>query len=133
MRFLKLNCYPFVSMPYSLSLNNKINRLYERCLRIIYNDKCFEETSFEELLVKDNSVSIHHNNIYALAMEMYKVVNGVSPEIKNDVFKLKDHQTHYHLRHTAQFTVDPVHSMFGFKKQIRKWKRLNCPCRICKT
>ena len=33
-----------------------INRLHERCLRIIYNDKL---SNFEELLNKDNSVSIH--------------------------------------------------------------------------
>ena len=36
--------------------NNKINRLHERCLRLIYNDK---HSSFEELLEKDSSVSIH--------------------------------------------------------------------------
>ena len=29
-----------------------------------------------------NSVSIHRNNIHALAIEMYKVVNGMSPEMK---------------------------------------------------
>ena len=32
---------------------------------------------------KDNSVSIHHNNKHALANEMYKVVDGLSPEIMN--------------------------------------------------
>ena len=50
-------------------LNNKINRLHERCLRMIYNDKI---SNFEELLTKDNSVSIHHSNIHALAIEIYK-------------------------------------------------------------
>ena len=45
--------------------------------------------AFEELLHKDNSVSIHHNNIHALAIEMNKVVNGTSPEIMNKVFKKK--------------------------------------------
>ena len=68
----------------SRNLNNKINRLFERCLRITYNDKL---SNFEELLHKDNSVSIHHNNRPALATEMYKVVNGTSPEIMNEVFK----------------------------------------------
>ena len=36
--------------------NRKINRLHERCLRIIYND---EQSSFKMLLEKDSSVSIH--------------------------------------------------------------------------
>ena len=56
------------------SLNNKINRLRERCLRIICNDK---HSTFEELLAKDNSVSVHHNNIHAIAIEIYKMVNSI--------------------------------------------------------
>ena len=109
--FLKaqFNYCPPVSMFHNRSLNNKINRLHERCLRIIYNDK---HSNFEELLVKDNSVSIHHNNIHTLAIEMYKVVNGMSPEIMNDIFKLREN-THYNLRHTSQFLVDPILSMFN--------------------
>ena len=52
---------------------------------MIYNNKI---SNFEELLNKDNSVSIHHNNIHALAIEMYKVANDMSPDIMNEVFKL---------------------------------------------
>ena len=37
-------------------LNNKINRLHERCLRIVY---CDNRSSFEDLLDKDKSVSIY--------------------------------------------------------------------------
>ena len=73
--------------------NNKMNRLPERCLRLIYNDKC---SSFEELLVKDKSVSIHHRNIHALAIEMFKVYTKTSPEIMREVFQIKD-QGHYFL------------------------------------
>ena len=58
-------------MFYSRSLNNKINRLHERCFRIIYNDT---RSNFEELLNKDNSISIQHNNIHSFAIEVYKVV-----------------------------------------------------------
>ena len=38
-------------MCYDSTYNNKINRLHERCLRLIYINK---GSSFEELLVKDN-------------------------------------------------------------------------------
>ena len=96
-------------MFHSRSLNNKINRPHGSCLRIIYNDK---HSNFEELLVKDNSVSIHHNNIHTLAIEIYKVANGICPEIMNDIFKLREN-THYNLRHTSQFLVDPIHSVFN--------------------
>ena len=40
-------------------------------------------STFKELLEKDNSVSVHYRNIQALAIEMYKVVNGMSPETMN--------------------------------------------------
>ena len=144
-------------MFHSRALNNKINRLHERCLRIIYNDKL---SNFEELLVKDNSVSIHHNNIHTLAIEMYKVANNISPEIMKDVFKLRE-ETYYNLRHTTEFVTNQINSVYhgsesasylgpkiweqipnaiknkdsliGFKKEIKKWIPLNCPCRICKT
>ena len=43
---------------------------------------------------------------------MYKVINGIYPEIMNEVFKLRE-ETHYHLRHTTQFLVDPIHSVFN--------------------
>ena len=84
----------------------------------------------------------------------------VGPEIINDIFKLRGNP-HYNLRDTSQFLVDPIQSVFigsesasylgrkiweeiptdaknkdsliGFKKEIKKWKPLNCPCRICKT
>ena len=42
-------------------MNNKIiNRLHEKCLRIVYNDKT---SSFEELLGKHGSVTIHTRNL----------------------------------------------------------------------
>ena len=49
---------------------NKITRLHEICLRLIYNDK---RSSFEDVLEKDNSVSINHKNLQALAIEMFNV------------------------------------------------------------
>ena len=45
-----------VWMLHSCTLNNKINRWYERCLRIVYNDK---KSTQENLLVTDRSASVH--------------------------------------------------------------------------
>ena len=58
----QLNYCPTTWMFHSCSLNNKINRLHERCLRMIYNDK---QSNFEKLLVKDNSVSIYTSSKYS--------------------------------------------------------------------
>ena len=104
----QFNYCPVVWMCHSRALNKKINRLHERCLRIIYNDKTF---TFKELLEKDNSVSIHYRNIQALAIEMYKVANGMSPEIMNEIFQLRE-KSHYNLRYTSEFIIPPIHSVY---------------------
>ena len=55
------------------ALNHKINRLHKRCLQITHSNK---KPSFDELLDKDESVSIHHQNIQKLGIEMFKVLKS---------------------------------------------------------
>ena len=95
-------------MCHSRVLNNKINRYHERCLRVIYNDKT---STFKELLEKDSSVSIHYRNIQALAIEMYKIANGMAPERMNEIFQLRE-KSHYNLRYTSEFIIPPIHSVY---------------------
>ena len=78
---------PLVWMCLSRANNSKINRLHERCLRIIYSDK---QSSFEALLEKDGSVSIHNRNIQILATEMFKIKNDLSPEIMTELFEQRN-------------------------------------------
>ena len=75
----QFNYCPVIWTCHSRALN-KINRLHEQCLHIIYYDKT---STFKELLEKDNSVSIYYRNLEALGIEMYKVGNGMAPEIMN--------------------------------------------------
>ena len=69
---------PLIWMFHSRIMNNKINRLHERCICLIYGDKT---SSFEELLEQDKSVSIHTRNLQMLATEMFKVYRSMSPPI----------------------------------------------------
>ena len=70
-------------MFHSTGLNNMINRIHDRALRITFND---ESSTFQELLDKDNSDTIHNKNTRALATEIYKVLHGYYPVILNEVF-----------------------------------------------
>ena len=61
---------PLIWMFHSRTLNNRINNIHERALRLAYNDN---QSSFKELLEKDHSVTVHHKNLQALATEIFKV------------------------------------------------------------
>ena len=78
---------PLIWMFHSRLINNKINKLHERCLRIVYRDN---QSTFEELLEKDNTVSVHQRNLRFLATELYEVLNGLSPDLMKDVFPFND-------------------------------------------
>ena len=142
-------------MFHSRTLNNRINKLHERALRLVYKD---QHLTFEQLLEKDNSFTIHHRNLQKLATEIYKIINNESPPIMKQIFPTSINP--YNLRNNNPFFSSNVHSVYNgtetishrspqiwalvpndikdskssteFKKRIRQWKPNDCPCRICK-
>ena len=143
-------------MFHSRTMNNKINRIHERALRLVYSDHV---SSFDELLKKDRSFCIHHRNIQSLAIELYRFFHGLSPSIMKNVF-LFNTNISYNLRsrnelysrnpktvkygtetisHLAPKIWPPVSdaiksskSLDVFKSKIRQWEPY-CPCRLCKN
>ena len=87
--------------------NNKINSIHERILRITYQDNT---STFQELLNKDNSVSIHHRNLQVLATEIFKIHRGLSLEILRETFVPKT--SSYNLRRNDTFEKRKVHSVY---------------------
>ena len=57
-----------------------------RALRIVFIDKY---ATFNELLQRDGSVTIHGRYIQALETETFRVFNGISPHKVKNVFPLK--------------------------------------------
>ena len=143
-------------MFHSRRLNNKQNSIHERAVRITYQDRI---STFQELLNKDNSVSIHHINLQALATEMFKIHRGLSPDILREIFVPKINL--YNLRRNHTFERRQVHSVYhgteslsflgpkiwdlvpleskqlenldAFKLKIKKLIPFECPCRLCRT
>ena len=70
-------------MFHSRTVNNKINHIHERTLRLVYSDHV---SSFDELLKKDRSFSIHHRDIQSLAIGLYKFFYSLSSSIMKNVF-----------------------------------------------
>ena len=100
-------------MSHSRTVNNKINKLHEKSLRLIYNDK---KSSFKELIETDKSVPIHIKNLQVLTTEMFKVCRNISPPIVRQLFQLRNND--YNLRQFSQFNLPNVKSVFLWKVSI---------------
>ena len=96
---------PLVWIFHSRKLNNKINAIHEKVLRI---DWCDKHSPFQQLL--DNSVSMHHRN------EMFKVNMNLSLDLINDIF-LKRTNT-YTLRRNDRFSIRQVNSVYHGTKSL---------------
>ena len=151
----QLSYCPLIWMFCSRKLNRRINHIHERALRLVYNDYT---TEFNELLRKDNSVSIHHRNIQYLAIEMFKVANNISPPFMKEIFGdllvkstrsgttfprhkvSKVYKGENSLRCLGPViwnTLLPIkikscNSLDEFKQLIKSWVPYDCPCRLCK-
>lgn len=114
-------------------------------------------TSFEELLIKDKSVSIHHRNIQTVAIEMFKVKNNLCPEFITFLFgeistgtrskaSFRRHNVNKvykgekYLRYfgplvwntMAPDNLKQITELADLKEKNSAWVPQNCPCRLCK-
>ena len=133
-----------------------INKWHERAVRLVYGDYGF---TFEELLEKNNSFTVHHYNIQTLCIELYKVFTGQSQTIFCYLFERKI--ISYSLRSLPDFVIPQVKTVYkgsnslryfgpiiwslipkkikscdtlaSFISNIRQWRPDACPCRICKN
>ena len=104
---------PLIWMFHNRIMNNKINRLHERCMRLIYADKT---SSFEEQLEQVKSISIHTRNLQMLAIEMIKVYRSTYPPIFSELFRR--HDICYNLLSNSNFAVSDVKSVFHGSESI---------------
>ena len=133
--------------------NNLINKR-ERALKFIYQNNC----NFEVLLEKQHDFSIHQRNLLVLMTEIYKIVNGIAPPIKNSLFTFRLNQHNLRnfqellteKRNTVNYGLETVTyrapvfwaklpseyklagSLAAFKSKIKSWKCEICTCRLCK-
>lgn len=147
---------PLAWMFHSREINNKINRVQERALRILYNN---EHSSFDELLKRDEGFTVHERNIQILLTEMFKAKNKMEPHLLQGIFEASTYQGPT-LRSSKYFSRPHVNTvrygekslqnlgvrlwdqlpretqeltnLFKFKAFIKKWRPQKCPCNICK-
>ena len=133
-------------------LNKKINKIYEKSLRLVlYDHQCTLDGMLDTL----NEKTSHQQCIDRLLIEVYTFLNGYSPNSMNDIFHLR--QNTYNLRNFHAFATDvprnncmlssviyrenqlcetlPFHLENScwlklFKKGLKNWHCNGCPCQI---
>ena len=96
------NYCPVIWMFHSRLMNNKVNRIHVRALELVYSDHV---SSFDELVKKDRSFSIHHRNIQGLAVELYKFFHGLSLSFMK-MSSILTQIFHTTLGHTVNFIAE---------------------------
>ena len=135
--------------------NNKlISNVHERALRIAYNDL---SSSFEQLLLKDNTVTIHTRISKQLAAEIYKTIHHENPSFMEDIFSIT--VSPFNLRGSLSLEINqkiiaygldavsyrcqevwnsipteiaPCSNIKTFKASKKTMSTIFCSCRICK-
>ena len=149
------NYCPHIWIFHSRALEQKINRLHERCLRIVYSD---QNSSFEDLLRLDNSITFHQRAIQHLATELFKTKLAENQNKdslfhenkfkiktrKRNSFRCREIESELNGKSSLAFLgpkiwailpddIKKLKNLNEFKSKIKHWKPSTCPCRNCRT
>ena len=146
----QFNYCPLIWMCHNRELNQKINKLHERALRVVYKNR---DLTFEQLLENVKSFTIHERNLQKLATEMYKVKHNLCPKPVQQLFTPQGRGNNdwvipkvrtvnngvetIRYRGLTTWELVPAEiknskSLSVFKTKIKEWKPLGCTCRLCK-
>ena len=90
---LQFNYCPLTWMFCSRALNNIINKIHERALRLILKHHTSDSNT---LLQNSNDTCNHHRNMQTLMAEIYKLKNNLNPPIMYFMFERRSNT--YNLR-----------------------------------
>ena len=130
-------------------MNNKINRIHERALRLVYSDQV---TSFDELFKKDRSFPFYHRRNLKVFSRSFSKYHEKSFHLNRNIPYNPTSRSELHCRNTKTIKygtktisylapkiwclvpeiIKSSKSLDAFKSKIRQWKP-DYPCRLCKT
>ena len=129
--------------------------ILKRAVRFAFSDYV---SSYESLLYKANLTTLEVNRQRNIAIETFKILNGLAPEFLRDLFSTNN--SRYNTRQcnnlmvpTVKTTTYGIHSikyfavkiwnelpketvlsenLKDFKMKIKDWNGFNCKCYMCK-
>ena len=146
---------PLIWLFCSKTANKEINRTNKRALRVLYGDY---DSSFDQLLARAGSITVHQKNLQSLMVEIYKTMNHLNPSyiweffVKKDIpynlrtkelCKLPSAQSHRYGLNSLSFRgsllwnalddeLKRAETLRSFKRGIKEWDGKACKCLICK-
>ena len=131
-----------------------IEKIHERALRTIYDDI---NLSYTDLLTISKRKTLHYERLRLIAIQVYKCLNGLSPQYVNYLYDVKENQ--YNLRNKIRL-VQPIvntvnygilsvsyhgakvwnmlpenikaaESLCAFKSRLYRWDGPLCNCSSC--
>ena len=136
-------------------MHKQINKIHERAFRIVYADN---NSSFEDLLEKSGSVSMHDRNLQQMGIEFYKALNDLSSTLMSQLFRAKERKYNLrkdnaivsHIPHSTNYGLNTISHLApkiweiipneiksckplnSFKAKINMWVPTNCPYNRCR-
>ena len=133
----------------------RINSIHEQCLCLIQQNYA---SDFEVLLENANEKPVHQKCIELLMIEVYKYLNGLSPDMMSGIFKFTENTynlINFHIfepqnPRTKKSALDSIAyrasqlwknvpeeirnstSLPMFKKKIKKVPLISCSCNCCR-
>ena len=133
----------------------KVEKIHYKALKIVYNgNECYEE-----LLIRNNEVSIHQKQLRTLATEIYKSLTDVNRDFMKNYFSIKE--IPYSLRNgsalkilsacSTYYGINSIHfracllwnklphslqesqSLPEYKRKIKTIGKIDCSCTICRS
>lgn len=132
----------------------KIEKIHQRCLRLVLNDY---DSDYKTLLEKSSKDTMKLRRIKALAIEIYKTINDLNPSFMKNIFtsktnaKVRPYNLQVKSRKSEKYgnkslmalgpkiwnalpeQVKKETSFTKFKEYIKSWSGPICKCTICKS
>jgi hypothetical protein len=92
----------------------KIEKIQERALRFVYEDY---NCTYQELLDRTKIPSLQVRRIRTMALETFKIINGIAPPCLHSLVKFKENK--YNFRYTNVLQIPSVRTTQYGKKSYR--------------
>ena len=145
---------PLIWMFCGKGANNKINKIYKRALRVLFDD---HNAPFADLLVRSNEKTVHVQNLQRLMIEIYKTLHHENPLFLSELFQRREIRYNLRIKDTVLLpststvafgmksicfrgsilwnsipdVIKSSETVASFCKKIKTWAGEGCNCKLC--